>query len=102
MLTHTKVQLNGTSNMARQSCSLDHASHAESDTQVEHKEISGATIRNYVNAIKIFCEMNEILVLWKKIKRDLSRSTLMIGHRQKNQTNNLLHGSVGIISNGET
>jgi integrase len=42
--------------------------------RVESKEISGATVRNYVKAIKLFCEMNEILVPWKKIMRGLPRS----------------------------
>lgn len=42
--------------------------------RVESKEISGATIRNYVKAIKLFCEMNEIIAPWKKIVRGLPRS----------------------------
>jgi hypothetical protein len=42
--------------------------------RVESKEISGATVRNYVKAIKLFCEMSEILVPWKKIMRGLPRS----------------------------
>ncbi len=42
--------------------------------RVECKEISGATVRNYVKSIKLFCEMNEILVSWKKIVRGLPKS----------------------------
>jgi integrase len=42
--------------------------------RVENKEISGATVRNYVKAIKLFCEMCEISVPWKKIVRGLPRS----------------------------
>jgi integrase len=42
--------------------------------RVESKEISGTTVRNYVKAIKLFCEMSEILVTWKKIMRGLPRS----------------------------
>lgn len=42
--------------------------------RVESKEISGATVRNYVKAIKLFCEMCEISVPWKKIVRGLPRS----------------------------
>lgn len=42
--------------------------------RVECKEISGATVRNYVKSIKLFCEMNEILVPWKKIVRGLPKS----------------------------
>jgi hypothetical protein len=37
--------------------------------RVEQKEITGATLRNYVKAIKLFCEMNDILIPWKKITR---------------------------------
>ena len=42
--------------------------------RVLDKEISGATVRNYVKAIKLFCEMSEILISWKKIMRGLPRS----------------------------
>ncbi len=42
--------------------------------RVENKEISGATVRNYVKAIKLFCEMCDISVPWKKIVRGLPRS----------------------------
>jgi integrase len=41
--------------------------------RVERKEISGATLRNYVKSIKLFCEMNDILVPWKKITRGLPK-----------------------------
>jgi hypothetical protein len=30
--------------------------------RVERKEITGSTVRNYVKAIKLFAEMNEILI----------------------------------------
>jgi hypothetical protein len=42
--------------------------------RVENKEISGATVRNYVKPIRLFCEMNEITVPWKKIMRGLPSS----------------------------
>ncbi len=41
--------------------------------RVERSEINGATLRNYVKTIKLFCEMNEILIPWKKITRGLPR-----------------------------
>ena len=41
--------------------------------KVEKKEISGATLRNYVKSIKLFCEMNDILIPWKKITRGLPK-----------------------------
>jgi hypothetical protein len=47
--------------------------HAQKE-RVERKEITGATLRNYVKTIKLFCEMNDILVPWKKITRGLPRA----------------------------
>jgi hypothetical protein len=45
---------------------------AEKD-RVELKEITGATLRNYVKAVKLFCEMNDIIIAWKKITRGLPK-----------------------------
>ena len=42
--------------------------------RVENNEISGATVRDYVKPIRLFCEMNETTVPWKKIMRGLPRS----------------------------
>jgi integrase len=41
--------------------------------RVDAKEITGATLRNYIKTIKLFCEMNDILIPWKKITRGLPR-----------------------------
>ena len=41
--------------------------------RVEQKEITSATVRNYVKAIKLFCEMADVFISWKKITRGLSR-----------------------------
>jgi intergrase/recombinase len=41
--------------------------------RVEQKEITSATVRNYVKAIKLFCEMADVSIPWKKITRGLSR-----------------------------
>jgi hypothetical protein len=41
--------------------------------RVDRKEITGSTIRNYVKAIKLFTEMNDILISWKKITRGLPK-----------------------------
>jgi integrase len=38
---------------------------------VNRKEITGATVRNYVKSIKLFCEMADIPIAWKKITRGL-------------------------------
>jgi len=32
--------------------------------RVERREIMGATLRNYVKTMKLFCEMNDILIPW--------------------------------------
>ena len=41
--------------------------------RVNRKEITGATVRNYLKSIKLFCEMADIPVTWKKIARGFSR-----------------------------
>jgi integrase len=43
----------------------------EQKRRIEQEEISEGTMRNYVKAIKLFCEMNEINVFWKKISKGL-------------------------------
>jgi hypothetical protein len=39
--------------------------------RVERKEIVGATLKNFVKPIKLFCEMSDIAIPWKKITRGL-------------------------------
>jgi hypothetical protein len=41
--------------------------------RVDRKEITGATLRNYVKSIKLFCEMADVPIPWKKITRGLPR-----------------------------
>ena len=41
--------------------------------RVEKKEITPGTVRNYYKAAKLFCEMNDIVVNWKKITKGLLR-----------------------------
>ncbi len=41
--------------------------------RVERKEITGATVHNFVKAIKLFCEMNDIQIPWKRITRGLPK-----------------------------
>jgi integrase len=42
--------------------------------RVDHKEIVGSTVRNYVKAVRLFCEMNDIVINWKKLTRGLPTS----------------------------
>jgi hypothetical protein len=38
------------------------------------RDKASATLRNYIKAVKLFCEMNDIVGLnWKKIRRMLPR-----------------------------
>ena len=37
--------------------------------RVERKEITASTLRNYVKTIKMFCEVTDIVIQWKKITR---------------------------------
>jgi hypothetical protein len=38
--------------------------------RADRKEITAATIRNYIKSIKLFCEMADIPIPWKKITRE--------------------------------
>ena len=42
--------------------------------RVENKEITASTALNSVKVIKLFCEMNEILLPWKRITRGLPKA----------------------------
>jgi hypothetical protein len=42
-------------------------------TDTTKKEISGSTVRGYYKAVKLFAEINDILLPWSKIKRGLPR-----------------------------
>jgi hypothetical protein len=41
--------------------------------RVQREEITGATLRNFVKSIKLFCEMSDIPITWKKITRGLPK-----------------------------
>ena len=41
--------------------------------RVERKEISSATLRNYVKPIKLYCEQMDIQIPWKKIMRGMPK-----------------------------
>jgi len=41
--------------------------------RVDKKDITPGTVRNYYKAAKLFCEMNDIVVNWKKIGKGLLR-----------------------------
>jgi hypothetical protein len=42
--------------------------------RVEREEITGATLRNFVKAIKLFCEMSDVPISWNKINRGLPKT----------------------------
>lgn len=37
--------------------------------RVRHKELAASTLKNYYRAAKLFCEMNDLTLNWKKIAR---------------------------------
>jgi integrase len=49
--------------------------------RVEKGEVSGATLKNFVKPIKLFCEMSDIPVPWKKIARGLQKIRRFADHR---------------------
>jgi hypothetical protein len=45
------------------------------------REISASTVRNYMKAIKLFCEMADIPIAWKKITRGLPKERKYVDDR---------------------
>jgi hypothetical protein len=43
-------------------------------SRVVRKEITGSTLRNYLKVVKLFCEMNDLYVPWKKLTRELPKA----------------------------
>jgi hypothetical protein len=43
-------------------------------SRVERQEITAATLYNFVKALKLFCEMSDIPISWKKITRGLPKA----------------------------
>jgi integrase len=41
--------------------------------RVEQQEIAGSTLKNFLKAIKLFCEVSDIVINWKKITRGLPK-----------------------------
>ena len=44
--------------------------------RVNSKEITGTTVGNYLKSIKLFYEMADISIAWKKITRGLAKGEL--------------------------
>ena len=41
--------------------------------RVQNKEIVASTIQNYLKSVKLFCEMADIEISWKRISRGLPK-----------------------------
>jgi len=54
-------------------CKHSALAHAHKERAANGK-ISPATLRNYIKAVKLFCEMKDIVITWKKITRGLPRA----------------------------
>jgi hypothetical protein len=42
--------------------------------RVRHKELAAGTLKNYYRAAKLFCEMNDLTLNWKRISKGLPRA----------------------------
>jgi hypothetical protein len=40
--------------------------------RIDRKELAEGTLYNYVKAIKLFCNMNDIMINWKKIGKGMA------------------------------
>lgn len=49
--------------------------------RVESGEISASTVPNYYKATKLFCDMNEIILNWKKIAKGLPHAREAANYR---------------------
>lgn len=49
--------------------------------RVQKKEITAGTLHNYVKTIKMFCEVTDIIIPWKKITRGLPRGRMYADDR---------------------
>jgi hypothetical protein len=41
--------------------------------RVRRKELAAGTLKNYYRAAKLFCEMNDLMLNWKRISKGLPR-----------------------------
>ena len=39
----------------------------------ERKQIAAGTVKNYYQVVKLFCDLNDIPIPWKKIRKGLPR-----------------------------
>ncbi len=47
--------------------------------RVNKKEIVGSTVQNYLKSVKLFCDMADINIHWKKISRGTSKRKKLCG-----------------------
>lgn len=41
--------------------------------RVERKEITAATLKNFINSLKVFCDSSDLDIPWKKVTRGLPK-----------------------------
>ncbi len=50
--------------------------------RLRRKELAAGTLKNYYRAAKLFCEMNDLILNWKRISKGLPRAKTKISKRQ--------------------
>jgi integrase len=68
-----KVKKNGSNDNGKwaYACILRFLQHQKN--RYDKREITGSTVRGYYKAVKLFAEVNDILLPWSKLKRGLQR-----------------------------
>ena len=49
--------------------------------RVEKKEITAGTLHNYIKTLKMFCEVTDVIIPWKKITRGLPKGKMYADDR---------------------
>jgi hypothetical protein len=62
--------------------------------RVRRKELAAGTVKNYYRAFKLFCEMNDVTLNWKKVSRGIPKSKKSSNDRAIGVSNQAFSGKL--------